>query len=87
MTEVTSDINGFVIEKGVPLARPRKRQAKYPLNQMEAGDSFSLKSADRKSAACVRTLIYVEFGVARLATKKFAIRKDESGNYRCWRIT
>lgn len=71
----------YPIEKGVPLAQRRaERQRKYPIRDLEIGDSFLVPSDDmhRNLAQSVRN-IASEHGF------KIAVRKVEYG-VRVWRV-
>lgn len=66
----------FKIEKGVPVTarHPKKR---YPISQMEAGDSFVvLTNSERIYAA----------QMARKCGFVYTSRKQKDGTYRIWRV-
>lgn len=44
------EINGFKIEKGVPLPEPRGRKSQFPLATMTTGDSFEYEHVDSASS-------------------------------------
>jgi len=75
----------FELEKGVPVPKGR-RGAKYPIPEMEVGDSFFIPTKDRAESARFRNSIN---GVCRYAkvgsSKEFTLRAVEGG-LRCWRI-
>lgn len=76
------------IEKGVVSSglTGRGRGGRYPWHQMEVGDSFQVPSDVSPNSA---------YGLAREANvsaalagsgKKFTVRKQADGTYRCWRL-
>jgi len=64
----------YQIEKGVPI--PVVACRKFPLNEMEPEESFSLSAKEVKNA---------QNAIHRFGKGKFIIRKWENA-YRCWRI-
>ena len=67
----------FRIEKGVPLPSVR---AKYPLGEMDVGDSFHIDAAERARLVSAASFFGTRKG------KKFSVRKEVNGSgYRCWR--
>lgn len=71
----------ITIDKNIP-APQLSGKKKYPLREMEVGDSFFV--ADRAAAYSISAC------VARYKPKKFTVRKvEEKKNgkgWRCWRI-
>ncbi len=74
------------IEKGVPMGRTRFAAKKYPLFEMEVGDSFLVPSNVRQAAA---------YGIGREANQRailagrphrFKTGKISDGVYRVWRV-
>lgn len=68
-----------LIEKGIPL-KPRQRGSWQPIFQsMEIGDSFKFegKPGPMRNQA---------HAWGRSLNRKFTIRKQDDGSYRCWRI-
>lgn len=84
----------FKIEKGIPVPDSRKR--KYPLKEMEIGDSFfvSFESGTILTGKMINKLGANILGSSRHLKKegKFFItrrQKDKTGNIigiRCWRV-
>ncbi len=67
------------IDKGVPL---RHRLSRWPLKQMEIGDSFSAPGE-----VGVRNRLCSAVTLASRATgMKFTVRRQPDGSYRCWRL-
>lgn len=66
------------IDKDVPLVGDRR--INWPMRIMEVGDSFEIpdKRLNTVKSLCNR--------VAKNKGKKFTVRKQENGKYRCWRI-
>ncbi len=74
------------IEKGVPMGRSRFEAKKYPLFEMEVGDSFIVPSKVKQAAA---------YGISRQANQiailagkphRFKTGKVSDGIYRVWRV-
>jgi hypothetical protein len=66
------------IEKNVPFPTDRLT---YPFADMDVGDSFLVGKGKRSSVSSNGALFAKKHpGV------KFAVRKVEGGDYRCWRI-
>lgn len=81
------------IEKGIPVAEPRKRGAtfepKYPWKQMEIGDSFIVPNEGKNKdniEALRRSFQSRCFGVSKAYGVKFRVDFDGSGTLRCWRV-
>lgn len=73
----------FQIEDSVPVPAKNNRCFRYPFNQMEVGYSFVISNAnDRRVASCRSSA--ARFG--RLNDRKYIVRKDDEGLYRCWRV-
>lgn len=77
----------FVIERDIPLAkitgtgaRTGTRESKYPLGEMDVGDSFLLSEGTVKTASHI-----VVAGNKRFPDRKFASRTVEGG-VRVWRV-
>lgn len=68
----------FEIEKGVPIPqRPAGKKKKYPISEMEVGDSFAFTSEQ----------MYGVMGAIRNAKpKKFSTRLIGDRLHRVWRI-
>lgn len=69
----------FRIEKGIPLP-PSRRQGKYPIAQLEVGDSFFVPDADLPKS---RGQGFHSLG------KRYAFKlaiKNEDGGIRIWRV-
>ncbi len=73
----------FVIEKGVPKPDKKGMKAKYPLGQMEVGDSFLIPTEGKDAQRSVQTECGSHW--TRLKPKKFASRQVEGG-VRIWRV-
>lgn len=70
------------IERNIPIppfVGGRGRPAKYPLADMQVGDSFFMPAAIKNSVAGCAT------SHGKRYNKKFTIRRDANG-YRCWRL-
>ena len=73
------------IEKGIPIAphgNTGKRKSKYPLADMEVGDSFVAKRVKR--AALYSAIYSATMGKGKCLGRKFTIRSTEGG-FRVWR--
>ena len=72
------------IEKGVPLPSVGhdRRPSKYPIKDMQVGDSFFVPLEDDPIFTRARQTIYVS---ARRCGVKVAVRKKEAG-LRVWRV-
>jgi hypothetical protein len=73
----------FKIEKNVPV--PIWMTGKYPLGDMEIGDSFSIPDPDIVELRRVRAAACA-FG--KRVERLYSVRKDpkKPGSYRCWRV-
>lgn len=73
----------FKIEKGI--LRPDWITRKYPLSEMNVGDSFLLEAPNDRELRRIRAAACV-FG--KRAERLYSVRKDpkKSGSYRCWRV-
>ena len=65
------------IDKGVPAPLG----AKYPVNQLEVGESFVFPLTARQTVSPLASKI------KKLTGKTFTIRKFDDGNARIWRLT
>ena len=72
----------YKVERGIkaPEIKNAGRKLRYPLDEMDVGDSFSFHEKDIQS---VRSAGYA---YARAHGMKFSIRKTQEGEPRCWRI-
>jgi hypothetical protein len=72
----------FKVEKNVARQGFGKgdQTRKYPFPEMEVGDSFHFQQRDSR----VGTAAYA-WGKAN-GGKKFSVRKQADGTYRCWRV-
>lgn len=72
------------IEKGIPLTSSYniRNGRKYPFNEMEPGDSFSIPAEiySNKIGDAARSY-------GNKHSQKYAIRKQADGSFRCWRIS
>lgn len=78
----------FMIEKGIPIppdyraTKGRGRPARYPLADLEVGESFMVEGdsdeRDRLKNAAAHA--------GRRQGKQFSVRTIEPGQYRCWRV-
>lgn len=74
----------FAIEKGVEIPKAKAfRQAKYPYQSMEVGDSFFVPS-DEKGSPVTRMRSSVASYLKRNNELKFIVREVEGGA-RVWR--
>ena len=74
----------YEIEKGVPLQEERGFTKRYPLQQMEVGDSFSVPYLEaQQMRSAVKNLALCANG--RFREWKFVTRK-QGDMVRCWRI-
>ena len=72
------------IEKGIPLPEEtRGRNSKYPWGEMEIGDSFFIKDAEKYSVR-YRTVQQCASRYGKLRDKKFKSTSEGSG-IRVWR--
>ena len=73
-------MNKVKVDKDVPLpVRGTEKEPgsiKYPFNEMEVGDSFSVESVSSIRSLCVR---FNKTG------RKFRVLKCKDGSHRCWR--
>lgn len=77
----------FKIEKGIPLTcegkrGPKKQGGRYPFAQLELGDSFLVKSTDKKTLTNAKQAAY-------LFAKKSGVRlvaRTVKGGVRVWRV-
>lgn len=70
----------FKIEAGIPIPKGRALREKYPLGEMEVGDSFEAP-ADQRS--------YIDQAKSRMKQrtgKEFTCRRQPNGKVRIWRI-
>ena len=72
------------VERGVPLPRQTPRVSKYrfPLGEMEIGDSFFVEAKDGSFLNSARSLIS-RYG--KTFSRRFATRVRDNG-FRVWRI-
>lgn len=72
----------YKIEKNVPVTTHSKavRPSQYPFEEMEIGDSFRMPDTKRASVAVLAGRYGKRVG------RKFTVRKQEDGSFRCWRI-
>jgi hypothetical protein len=72
----------FEVEKGVPIPTQRMMAGmiKYPLGQMEVGDSFLFDVGDRKRV----TNAAASYG--KTSGRRFTVRTINTIEGRCWRI-
>jgi hypothetical protein len=72
----------YKIDRGVAMPESRGRRRKYPLAEMQVGDSFTV---NRNEVDALRTAASW-FG--RRNGRKYSIRCVDpiKGEYRCWRI-
>ncbi len=63
------------IEKNVPIPQ------KWPLEDMNVGDSFEVPDTVKRTTVTVYAARY-----GKKTGKKFTIRKTQDGKLRCWRI-
>jgi hypothetical protein len=72
----------YKIEHGVAMPKSHGRCLKYPLDEMEVGDSFAIPGSD---VSKVRNAAKM-FGVRN--NRKYSVRCVDpiKGEYRCWRI-
>jgi hypothetical protein len=63
------------IDKNVPLP------ARFPLDQMEVGDSFAVPPGVHRTTVSIAALRY-----GRKHRMKFVTRKTPDGTIRCWRV-
>lgn len=74
---------GIEIDNSVPLptSETRGRPAKYPIRDLEIGESFAVPEGKvqnvRSSAQQVQR---------RNPGRQYSVKPDGDGNYRCWRI-
>jgi hypothetical protein len=71
--------NSFVIEKGIPAPPKKGRVPDFPLDQMDAGDSFVVSG---ELASRVRSAI--SYQQRKFPKRSFSVRA-EGDHYRCWR--
>ena len=78
----------FILEKGVPISRPKssKEQKKYPFKEMQVGDSFLTEKYSAKAMRKINTAAYHYRDKHTEPKPKFAIRKTEDGMMRIWRV-
>jgi hypothetical protein len=70
----------YKIEKHVPIPAVRGAGSKFPLEQMEVGDSFVVDiKAERLAAMVAANIIRQKNG------KTFASRSVDGGKFRIWR--
>lgn len=72
--------NAFTIEKNVPLPRKCQRAIKYPLADMEVGDSFVVPLSERQRVTNTAHMF------AKRNGGKFASRKIDAETARIWRV-
>jgi hypothetical protein len=65
------------IDKNIPMPEKWSAKKKYPISELEVGDSFEVDALFENN---VRTSSY------RFPDKKFTVLKQKNGTYRCWRI-
>lgn len=72
----------YKIERGIAMPETRGRHRKYPLHEMQVGDSFAISNAD---VTKLRNAVSW-FGTRK--GRKYSIRCIDpvEGKYRCWRI-
>ena len=72
----------YKIEHGITMPEPRGRYPKYPLAEMQVGDSFAISEGD---VAKLRVAVS-HFGTRK--GRKYSIRCIDpvKHEYRCWRI-
>lgn len=68
------------IEKGVPIPDKAGRKVKYPLDDMDVGDSFFVPDADHQDISPV----IAARRRARKWTRQFTTRREDDG-IRVWR--
>lgn len=68
------------IESGVEFQARRKRRSKYPLDEMDVGDSFVVEKPTIRPHLS-------RFMKADDAGRKFATRKTDDGGLRVWRVS
>lgn len=84
----------YTIEKNVPLAPKRsgRRGLKYPVDQMDVGDSFAvplLKPKNRWNQHPEQTAIgraIIEWKKRNAPDKQFTVRKVDENTLRVWRV-
>lgn len=64
------------IEKGVPIPL-RGGGEKFPLDEMEIGDSFLIP---------IKTRMRLQYYTKKLSNKKFVTKTVDKENVRCWRV-
>lgn len=75
----------FVIEKGIPMPRPRAHGvSKYPFGELSVGDSFFVASGD--DIKCQRSVSASAQNYGKRHQKKFATRVIKGQGVRVWRI-
>ena len=75
---MTSD---YVIEKNVPFVQKKGpgRKPKYPLRQMEVGDSFLVPGGNLRTMRTMARIVGLQLG------RKFKAQEQEGG-VRVWRV-
>lgn len=67
----------------VPDYAPRPTTRVYPWEDMEVGDSFAVPEGVKEQT--LRSTAYA-WAKRNAPGRKFRVRRDESGRYRCWRV-
>lgn len=76
----------FAIEKDVPLPRQKRQHARYPLGEMEVGDSFFVPCSKAKTDTVLnRVRAAFWYHKKKNGDKNFIVNAVKGG-LRCWRI-
>lgn len=85
-TKVVNKIE-YKIEKNIPIVRARKAFTRFPLDEMEVGDSFYIPLSDQKKESAMASIYSAanSFNRSHKAKIKVSTRSEADG-LRVWRI-
>lgn len=73
------------IEPGVPIP-PGQRASSWPLATMKPGDSFVVPNTANLKSFRGNVAAFQKRHSSEENPLRFSVRKDQSGNMRCWRV-
>ena len=79
----------YKIDKGIPLCAPRAQSNKYPLDEMEVGDSFFVPHPDAKKArqnALARNAGQYRKPPKHTPFQRHFVTRTVEGGVRIWRV-
>lgn len=74
----------FAIEKDVPLPRQKRQRARYPLGEMEVGDSFFVPCSKAEADTVLKRVRAALWYHKKNGDKNFIVHAVKGG-VRCWR--